>query len=136
MAEATIAALSTADHATIRTSSDRLAQLIVAGDFDSVVGLYTENVVFMPPHEPAVRGRTAYRRWADRFPRVSRMSFTIDEIDGRADLAYVRGSYSMTLHPEGAPGPVEDTGKFLEIRKRQADGSWPIASDIFNSDKA
>jgi ketosteroid isomerase-like protein len=61
---------------------------------------------------------------------------TIDEIDGRADLAYVRGSYSMTLHPQGAPAPVDDVGKYLEIRMHQADGSWLLAVDIFNSDKA
>jgi ketosteroid isomerase-like protein len=42
----------------------------------------------------------------------------------------------MTVHPDGAPGPVEDQGKFLEIRRRQPDGSWLLAVDIFNSDKA
>jgi ketosteroid isomerase-like protein len=26
-------------------------------------------------------------------------------------------------------------GKYLEIRKRQPDGSWLVAADIFNSDK-
>jgi hypothetical protein len=41
----------------------------------------------------------------------------------------------MTLHPEGAPRPVEEIGKYIEIRTRQADGSWPIAADIFNSDQ-
>jgi ketosteroid isomerase-like protein len=29
---------------------------------------------------------------------------------------------------------VEDRGKYLEIWKRQADGSWKVALDIFNSD--
>ena len=135
MAEATIGALSTADHAAIRASSDRFMQLLIAQDFDSLVRLYTEDAVVMPPHHPAVHGRTAIRSWFPSFPRVSRFSLTIDESDGRADLAYVRGSYSMTLHPEGAPRPVEDAGKYIEIRKRQADGSWPIAADIFNSDK-
>ena len=98
--------------------------------------MYTENAVFMPPHQPAVQGRAALRGWMASFPRVSRFSLTIDEIDGRADLAYVRGSYAMTLHPEGAPGPIDDVGKFIEIRKRQPDGSWLLAADIFNSDKA
>jgi ketosteroid isomerase-like protein len=136
MTEATIGALSTADHAAIRTSTERFVQTLVAQDFDALVRLYTEHAVVMPPHQPAVHGRPAIRSWFPSFPRVSRFSFTIDEAEGRADLAYVRGSYSMTLHPEGAPGPVEDAGKYIEIRKRQADGSWPIAADIFNSDKA
>ena len=31
-------------------------------------------------------------------------------------------------------GPAADDGKYIEIWKRQADGSWKIAYDIFNSD--
>jgi ketosteroid isomerase-like protein len=120
----------------MRAVSDRFAQLLVAQDFDALVRLYTENAVLMPPHQPAVHGQTGIRSWMANFPRVSRFSLTIDEIDGRADLAYVRGSYSMTLHPQGAPAPVDDVGKYLEIRMHQADGSWLLAVDIFNSDKA
>lgn len=136
MTEATIGILSAVDQTAIRTVSDRFSQLMLARDFDSLVGLYTEDAVFMPPHQPAVQGRSALRSWMAGFPNVSRFSLTIDEIDGRADLAYVRGSYAMTLHPEGAPGPIDDRGKYIEIRKRQPDGSWLLAADIFNSDKA
>jgi ketosteroid isomerase-like protein len=82
-----------------------------------------------------VRGRAAFENWIATFPRVSRFTLKNEEIDGRADVAYVRGTYTMTIHPEGAPGPVEDVGKYLEIRKRQPDGSWLLAADIFNSDK-
>jgi uncharacterized protein (TIGR02246 family) len=136
MAEFTIGALSTVDQAAIRAVSDRWAQLLLAQDFDSLVRLYTEDAVFMPPHQPAMHGRTAIRSWMASFPRISRFSLTVDQIDGRADVAYVRGAYSMTLHPEGASGSIDDVGKYVEIRRRQPDGSWLLATDIFNSDKA
>jgi ketosteroid isomerase-like protein len=29
---------------------------------------------------------------------------------------------------------VPDTGKFMDIRRRQADGRWLFTHDIFNSD--
>jgi ketosteroid isomerase-like protein len=136
MPEGVIGTLSTADHASIRALTDRFVQLMLAGNLDGLVTLYTENAVLMPPHHPEVQGRAALRAFLGSFPRLSRFSATAQEIDGRADLAYVRGSYSMTLHPEGAPGPVEDRGKFLEVRRRQPDGSWLLAVDIFNSDEA
>jgi len=41
----------------------------------------------------------------------------------------------MIFQPEGAPGPIEEIGKYLEIRKRQPDGSWLLIVDISNSDK-
>jgi len=89
----------------------------------------------MPPGHPTVRGRDAIQKWIAGFPRATRFDNEIEQIDGRGDLAYVRGRYSMTLQPQGAPTPVEDAGKYVEIRKRQPDGSWPVANDIFNSDK-
>lgn len=136
MPEAVIGTLSAADHASIRALTDRFVQLMLAGNFDGVVTLYTENGILMPPHHAAVQGRAALRTFLGSFPRISGFSATVHEIDGRADLAYVRGSFSMTVRPDGAPGPITDKGKFLEIRRRQADGSWLLAVDIFNSDTA
>ena len=51
----------------------------------------------------------------------------------QADLAYDRGTYSMTVTPPGA-APIEDRGKYLTIYRKQADGSWKIARVMFNSD--
>lgn len=129
-------ALSVEDTEAIRAIGEQFVRFMLARDFDALVRLYTEDGVFMPPGRPPLKGRLALREWLGAFPQVTRLTFTLDEIDGRGDLAYARGTYTMTLQPEGAPGPVEDVGKFLEIRKKQADGSWLLAVDIFNSDKA
>lgn len=136
MPEGVIGTLSAADQSTIRALTERFVQLMLAGNLDGLVTLYTENAVLMPPHHPEVQGRAALRAFLGSFPRISSFRATAHEIDGRADLAYVRGSYAMTLHPEGAADPVKDEGKFVEIRRRQPDGSWLLAVDIFNSDNA
>ena len=57
----------------------------------------------------------------------------VADLDGRADVAYMRGTFAMTLEPEGAPA-VSMAGKYVEILKKQADGTWRFAVDIFNSD--
>jgi hypothetical protein len=44
------------------------------------------------------------------------------------------GSYTMAITPPGAPGPVKDTGKFVTILRRQADGKWLGVVDMFSSD--
>jgi uncharacterized protein (TIGR02246 family) len=136
MTQPTVGTLSAKDTAAIRAVSEQFSRLLLAQDFDALVRLYTDDAVFMPPHQPAVNGRAALRSWMAAFPKVTQFALEIDEIDGREDLAYVRGRYSMTLHPDGAPGPIEDAGKSIEIRKRQPDGSWLMKADIFNSDKA
>jgi uncharacterized protein (TIGR02246 family) len=125
--------LSAADVAAIRDVSERFARHFLAGDHDAIAELYTADAVLLPPHHPAVEGRTAIRNWIANFPRLSRFTLNTLDVQGRADFAYVRGSYEMTMHPEGTP--IENVGKFLEIRKRQPDGSWLLAVDTFNSDK-
>lgn len=69
----------------------------------------------------------------ESMPPISRIHFDAEEIVGNGDLAMVRGTYSMSLTIPGVPDPVSDRGKYIEIRKRQSDGSWPMWRDIFSS---
>ena len=70
----------------------------------------------------------------EAFPPASKFELQIDELDGQGDLAYVRGHFHMVMNPEGAPEPVEDRGKYVEVRRKQADGTWLMSVDTFNSD--
>jgi uncharacterized protein (TIGR02246 family) len=125
--------LSEGDTASIRGVSDEFRKNMVAGDWAPLVALYTEDGVLMPPGGPSVEGRPAIEAFMKAFPKVTEMTFDLEAIDGRGDLAFVRGAYRMTMEIAGAPGPVTDEGKFVEIRRKGADGRWLIAIDIFNS---
>ena len=126
------APLSVEDLAAIRAVSDTWAEDVTAQNWDAMGVKYTEDATMMPPNGPAVEGRANIVAWMEAFPQIAEASLSIVEIDGYGDIAYVRGTYSMTLMLAGVPVP--DTGKYLEIRRKQADGSWPMAIDIFNSD--
>ena len=133
MAEDT--ALSEADIAAIRAVTEAFPGHMESADRGGIAELYTEDAVLMPGGAPTVRGRQAIREFMSGFPPITRMELSIDEIDGRGDLAFVRGPFAMTMQPEGAPAPVKMVGKYIEIRQRQADGSWLISRDIFNTDE-
>jgi ketosteroid isomerase-like protein len=70
----------------------------------------------------------------EAFPPISTLTIETQEIDGVGDLAYVRGTYVMTFTLPEAPGPTEDRGKYLLIKRKQTDRSWLITNKIFNSD--
>ena len=129
-----LAPLSAADIAAIETTQQRFAAALLGRDFDALAALYTDDAVVMPPNEPAVQGRAAVKTWLAAFPAVSAFTLRADRIEGRADLAYVRGTYTMTLSPEGAPAPVTARGKYVEIRRRQPSGEWLLEADMFSPD--
>ena len=56
------------------------------------------------------------------------------EVAKSGELGYLYGTYSLSIQdPKGGP-PVRDTGKLVEIWKKQVDGKWKCIIDTYNSD--
>jgi uncharacterized protein (TIGR02246 family) len=114
--------------------SQTAVKAALAKDFETWAALFLDDAVINPPNEPAVKGRAAIRAWLEKFPPMTEFKLTNVYVEGREDLAYVLGTYTMTIVPPGAPGPVRDSGKFVTVARRQADGRWLAAVDMFSSD--
>jgi ketosteroid isomerase-like protein len=125
-----------ADREQIRaTTEEAMAMANSSKDYARYAGLYyAQDVIVMPPNGEAVRGRDAVVRWNEEFPPYENLQFTQVQVDGAGDIAYVYGTYSMVMTLPDVEGPVPDHGKYIEIWRRQADGSWKVVLDIFNSD--
>ncbi len=121
-----------ADEATIRASEEDFQEAIDTRDWAAIAALYTDDAVLMPPGQPTVKGQTGVEAWHAATPEGVHVQLAVVEISGSGDMAYVHGTYTMTM-PAGDTTATA-TGKYLEIRNRQADGSWPISVDIFNAD--
>lgn len=128
--------LSDQDAAAINSAVESYTQAFETNDWAAFATLYAEDAVVMPPNAPVVQGRAALLELTAIWPPITTFSVTIDEIDGCRDLAFSRGGYTFSATLEGVPEPVEDTGSYVEIWRRQADGSWLIAAEIWNSDNA
>lgn len=124
--------LAQADVDAIQAVSDSFTAHMLAKDWEALSGLYAEDAVLMPPNEKTVTGQAAIRDWMAAFPPISQFSLRNATIEGRGDLAYVRGTYALTLGIEGSPA---DSGKYIEIRKQGPDGMWRLTVDIFNSSR-
>lgn len=125
--------LSKADVAKINEVTQTFVKAALAKDWATLAALYREDAVLNPPNAPAVRGRAAIRAWMEKLPPLTEFRATNETIEGCDGIAYVMGTYTMTMAPPGAE-PVKDSGKFLEIRRRQPDGRWLYAVDMFSSD--
>jgi ketosteroid isomerase-like protein len=127
------AGLSEADRTAIRQAGENYVKLANARDIKGGLALYAEDAIVLPPNQAAVQGKAAIQAWMEAPPPLSNFQTKSLEIEGRGDLAYDRGTYSLTVTPVGA-APIDVHGKFLTILRKQADGSWKILRDIWNSD--
>jgi uncharacterized protein (TIGR02246 family) len=126
--------LSAADLKNIDDLTQVAINSALARDFATWAALFLEDAVINPPNEPAVKGRAAIRAWLEKFPPMTEFKLNNEKVEGRDDLAYLLGTYTMTFTPPGAPGPVKDSGKFVTVLRRQPDGRWLCAVDMFSSD--
>ncbi len=100
-----------------------------SGDRDGYMMRYAEDALFLPANTEALQGREAIKAWHMEFPEI-KIAFEVKEVRGTCDFATVYGTYVLTTED----GIEVDRGKWLEVQQKQADGSWIITQDIFNSD--
>jgi len=124
--------LSDQDLRAIRDVSEKFPDMMMNKNFDALPDIYTEDALLMPPDHGSVTGHGEIAEFLGSFPPLTEFDLFVDEIDGAGDIAYVRGSFRMVMVPEPGADPVEERGQYLEIRKKQADGSWLLSRDIFN----
>lgn len=116
--------------ATVRATAEAAAN---SANRDGWIAAYAEDAVLLGPNAPAVVGKTAIAEGVKAFPPLSNVKFTHVSVDGAGGWAYVQGTYEMTITPPGA-APVTDKGKYLEIWRKHADGSWKVHRDMHSSD--
>jgi uncharacterized protein (TIGR02246 family) len=131
------AGLSAEDEAAVRAVDAEWGRAASAGDGSAVAALYAADATLLPPMEPVHQGEAAKKYWVDFTNSFSGATeLTTTAVEGRGDLAYAVGSYRMSLTPKKAgakPLPVEN-GKYMEVLKKQTDGSWKIIYDMWSAD--
>jgi ketosteroid isomerase-like protein len=127
-----------ADEATIRNLDAQWAKSAAAKDVDAAVGYYSDDASLLAPNEPIASDKTSIRAaWSAMLSPDTTLSWSASKVEvaQSSDLAYIMGTYQLTTTDPKAK-PLADRGKFVEVWKKQADGSWKTVADIFNSDLA
>ena len=114
----------------------KLLAAVNASDDRRLLAVRVDDGVLMPPNHTVVHGRAALEGYfKERFSgtRFS-FSFTFSDIPLAGDLAFERLAYTALAWPAAGGQANEDTGKGLHVHRRQPNGSWKLALDIWNSD--
>jgi ketosteroid isomerase-like protein len=130
-----LVAAAAADASSPRTVLAALQNADNLGDLETVLSLYAEDAMLLPPNEARVSGKAAIRRRYEGLFARTRMAarFEVDEERATGAYGYIRGR--MIGKRTATDGTVEDlAGKFVMLFRKGAKG-WQIASLIWNTDK-
>jgi len=117
------------DERAIRALVDDWMAATRSGDVATVLGLMTDDAVFMVP------GREPFGK--EVFAAASG-DMRGAEIDGNSDIvelailgdwAWMRARITMSMTPPGGAAPMRRSGYTLTILRKEADGKWRLARD-------
>jgi len=111
------------------------AAALNAKDARAAAALYTEDAVLIPPGEPMVRGRQAieeYWRGAIESGGVREVSVETIDAGSSGSLGYETGKFKLTATgPDG--NTVTETGRYVELLRREPDGTWRSTHGMWNA---
>jgi ketosteroid isomerase-like protein len=123
--------------AELRALDEQWSATAARNDLDGTVAFYADDAVLLPPNEPIATDKKSIRNsWAGLLGPNTAVSWKWSKIEvaQSGELAYIYGSYTLTIGASSVSGPVNDTGKFLEVWKKQPGGKWKCIVDTYNSD--
>lgn len=102
---------------------------------DNLGAGYADDAISMPPHSKEISGKENIVAFHGdpNAPKTTSFTITPTEIDGTGNVAYARGTWSFAGVMNDTIN-INDNGKFVLIYKKQADNSWKVLREIWNSD--
>jgi len=127
-----------ADTAAINALNDKVTDAFKSMDAAAVTATYADDAIMMDPNQAAIEGKpaiqAAYEARSKEKDKVASVAMVITPLETQVagDWAYQRGNYTATITPKSGK-PMETTYKYLNIYRRQSDGSWKIYRDMSNT---
>jgi uncharacterized protein (TIGR02246 family) len=119
------------DEQAIREVFETWQRVSMAGDIDQLLPLMSEDVVFLTPGNPPMKGREAFAAaFQANIPKVDFESKgNLEEVQVVGEVAYCRAHLVVTKKSlEGGP-PTRLTGYTLTIFRKQPDSRWVLVRD-------
>jgi ketosteroid isomerase-like protein len=124
------------DEAAIREAEGAASAAAGASDVEKLGAFYTDDTTLMPPNAAIISGRDQAKKFFTAMMTPDDFSLNWKpakiEIARSGDIAYSIGTYHL-MFTAADGNMIMDDGKYASVWKKQADGSWKMAVDIFNS---
>lgn len=125
------------EEASLRALDAQWSATAAKNDVAETVAFYADDAVLLPPNAPMATNPQAIRAsWAGMLGPNMAVSWKVTkgEIAQSGELGYLYGTYALDVRDAKSGATTHDTGKFVEIWKKQANGQWKCIVDTYNSD--
>jgi uncharacterized protein (TIGR02246 family) len=122
------------DEKSIRDSEAAWARAFATKEPEKAAAFYADDAASMLPDTPLMSGKKAII--AGMKPELGDPNFTLVfaptkvEIAKSGDLAYSQGTFKYTTTDPKTKQRVGQAGNYVEVYKKQGDGSWKVEEDI------
>ena len=119
------------DDRTVAGLKATLVRAFEQGDAALAASLYEPGARLLPPGAPVITGADAVRAFFQRRCDAGSDGGVLETVrlDEYGDVAVEEGRYGRRAGEQ-----LLDTGKYLAVFRRQPDGAWRWAIDMWNSD--
>jgi uncharacterized protein (TIGR02246 family) len=118
--------------------SEKMAKAMLASDYDTMFSMYTDDAYSLPSYSPMIKGKKAMMKQAEEEAKaglkMKEFALTTVDVFGNKDQMIQIGNYTLSIVLPGMTSPINDKGKYLTVWHKQADGSWKIKAETWNSD--
>ena len=98
------------------------------GNVTGVVSLCVDDVVWLPPNQPALRGKNAVAAWLAVLPehRIRRIEITNVHIHGSGGLAYKLADFTTWFEEAGQARVELVTGSHVWVLRESSPEHWQV----------
>jgi ketosteroid isomerase-like protein len=126
--------LSADDRETLRDLVERQwTTACVSRDWDKVLSMCAEDIVYMPADHPTLRGHAEFRAWLEQFPRIVKFTQPLADVEGDRRRTVAQATFDGAIEIAGQA--VDVSGKVLCTLRKESSGKWLVQSVCWNFDR-
>jgi ketosteroid isomerase-like protein len=124
----------------VATMNQEMIDLVKAGRYEAMGKYYDENAISLPNYRVMENG---YKLILNN--NLGRKNGGYKVLDGKkttvelfvgTDMMVDIGSYTLTIDFPGLAQPKVDTGKYMNVWRKDKEGNWRIIAETWNADKS
>lgn len=114
----------------VESVGDNINKAVLAGDYETLLSYFTDDVIVDPIFDPPIKGKKEYREQVKKLKELGvkyqSMNGTPTDIWECGGMIYEMGTFGMSMVTRESPQPKAYYGSYFQIWKKQPDGNYKI----------